>query len=581
MSQESLWENLAREKLEDVLEPEMVRQYRLRRGEQCVYMPRFGTERYLCSCGTINPLGKKCYICGLEPEPLTREVVEELSREAEERLAREREQQEKEEARRRERLEAEKRAKRKKRILLIAGCVLGVLVLLAVSAVLFWAATRVWIPAGHYEDGLEALEAGDLQSAHRSFMLAGDYEDAEAYLERFFTPVTYVRATEKGEVSESFYTYGEKGELLTTRMVTKEVDDLGNIVEESTVSQWVNSYDEAGRELVYEDLYGKAVYTYNERGDVTSINNYRTDGAHDKTRVFVYIYDEQGRIGQRLEICSELISVNYSYEQTDRYTYDHNGNVLTQYTETNYPASAEANYVSEVVNTYDEQGRLIKKEESVVTPNDPMGDCGNVDEWSYDEAGRVVRHYRSCVYPGDPIRDSRILVTTTYDRWGNVTEEITTSAFPGDAQREMVQSSVFVYDGEGKLVEETRSQSFSDAMRQEQSGYTNTAEYIYDLFGRLTEARAVYSYAKPEDCYVQTAVYKYRGDGSRESCTITTKWRTGDEPPHTQTYLYDQNGLEVSYRMVEDENETLTEYTHTYFYFPEGHDNTSVIYPVY
>ena len=93
-----------------------MKQYRIRRGAHCVYMPRFGQEKYLCPCGTINPLDKRCYVCGLEPEPLSREVMESLSRDAALRMEQEqlqRQQQEEKRLAREEALRQKRRAHRR------------------------------------------------------------------------------------------------------------------------------------------------------------------------------------------------------------------------------------------------------------------------------------------------------------------------------------------------------------------------------------------------------------------------------------------------------------------------------------
>lgn len=576
MSQDQLWESLAREKLEDVLEPEMVKQYRLRRGEQCVYMPRFGTERYLCSCGTVNPIGKKCYICGMEPEPLTRAVIEELRQEAEERLEKERLQREKEEAERAARQEAERRVRQRKKLLMLVAASVAVVLLLALGAVLFWFSTRVWIPAGHYQDGLEALEAGDLRSAHRSFVLAGTYEDARDYVARFYTPMVTVKRTWDYQVSETVYTYDGAGRLLGSTASVKEVLDDGEIIQEEPVV-WEMAYDDAGRVLKRESFYGREEYTYNERGDVTSQESYRTDGVHDTTRIFTYDYDDAGRLLRRAEICSELISVNYSYEQIDTYTYDEAGRVLVKSITTNYPASVEANYVSEQVHTYDEAGRLIRREENSVAPNDVTGDCGVVEEWIYNDRGDEVRYSKTTVFPGESLRDCRQTVTKAFDEEGRLVEEVTQITFPNDPSRDMVSKTAYTYDKEGRCAYEFYSQQHSDAQRQLQSGYTHTVEYIYDLLGRVGESRVVWDYADGVESYVQTEEYAYNWDGSMKSCELVIKWRDPDRDVQKQSYLYNENGLVKQEYLSEDDS--VTEYTYDWFYFPEGYNEDTFITP--
>ena len=79
-----IWETegLPKQPLEEVLEPEMVKQYRIRRGQQCAFMPVFAEDKWLCSCGAENAAGENCHACGLSPEPLTRQVLEQLRQDA-------------------------------------------------------------------------------------------------------------------------------------------------------------------------------------------------------------------------------------------------------------------------------------------------------------------------------------------------------------------------------------------------------------------------------------------------------------------------------------------------------------------
>ena len=48
---------LPRHTLEEAVGPELAKQYRLRRGEDCVFMPVRSGHHYLCSCGQVNPEG--------------------------------------------------------------------------------------------------------------------------------------------------------------------------------------------------------------------------------------------------------------------------------------------------------------------------------------------------------------------------------------------------------------------------------------------------------------------------------------------------------------------------------------------
>ena len=93
------------------------------------------------------------------------------------------------------------------------------------------------------------------------------------------------------------------------------------------------------RPLVQEGYFGREVYSYNEQGDVIGLDVFRTDGIHNTTKSFVYRYDDAGRIVSETEICSELISVNYSYERNETITYDDAGRAVLRESSLNYPAN--------------------------------------------------------------------------------------------------------------------------------------------------------------------------------------------------------------------------------------------------
>ena len=141
----------------------------------------------------------------------------------------------------------------------------------------------------------------------------------------------------------------------------------------------------------------------------------------------------------------------------------------------------------------------------------------------------------------------------------------------------MVSKTAYTYDKEGRCAYEFYSQQHSDAQRQLQSGYTHTVEYIYDLLGRVGESRVVWDYADGVESYVQTEEYAYNWDGSMKSCELVIKWRDPDRDVQKQSYLYNENGLVKQEYLSEDDS--VTEYTYDWFYFPEGYNEDTFITP--
>ena len=553
--------------LEDVLEPEMVKQYRIRRGAHCVYMPRFGEEKYLCPCGSINPLGKNCYVCGLEPEPLTREVMEQLGREAQARIAeeeRQRAQQEEKRLVREEVLRKKRRAELLKRIAVWVG---GAVAVLALGFALFWMSTREWIPGAHYAAAMEALEKKDWQRAHREFTLANSYGDSKEQLARFSTPKLTTESRTVDSATRESFTYDAFGNRLVQDYANYAIHEDGSeeVLEAHT---WTNIYERADRPLQLEDFYGKTVYSYNDNGDVREISYYRADGVQDSYRFFIHEYDELGRVVLMSEICSELISVNYSYEYQENFVYGANGEVLTKEAHANYPASAEGNYHSLLTYTYDDRGRLIATREDVTQTQDQSGDCVKLEQWQYDGEKLLQNNYR-VEHGTDPRLNTQQTVTYTYDASGRLLKKESVNVFPGDPVRNWTETYEASYDREGRLVWEQSRSVPADAERFALSAYTKTADYTYDLLGRLCEEKWVYDYPETSsmESYATRKVFSYGASAVPDSSEFfqkTPKDRTWKKLAEIE---YNENGLEETYTSgFETGRITVRTSTYTYFY---------------
>lgn len=553
--------------LEDVLEPEMVKQYRIRRGAHCVYMPRFGQEKYLCPCGSINPLGENCYVCGLEPEPLTREVMEQLGREAQARIAEEERQRAQQEEKRLAREEALRKKRKAELLKRLAAWVGGAVAVLALSFALFWMATREWIPGAHYDAALEALEKKDWQRAHREFTLANGYGDSKEQLARFSTPKLTTESRTVDSASRESFTYDAFGNRLVQDYANYAIHEDGSeeVLEEHT---WTSIYERADRPLRLEDFYGKTLFTYNDHGDVVDREDYRSDGVQETYHYYIYKYDDLDRVVQKTEICSELISVNYSYEYWEAFTYGEQGEVLTKESHANYPASSEGNYHSVIDYTYDDRGRVIATREVVSQTLDQNGDCVKLERWYYD-GENLMRYTQLKEY----VVESRLNVeqteTYTYDAAGCLLKKVNRNVFPGDPVRDWTETYEAVYDREGRLTWEQTSLVPADEERFALSAYTRTAEYAYDILGRLTEEKWVYDYPETSsmESYATRELYSYRMDGTLESGELYQKTPEDRAWKKQAEIQYNENGLEETYTSgFETGRITVRTDTYTYFY---------------
>lgn len=119
------WESLTPPApLEEVLEDaELVKQYRLKYGQDCKYQTRRERDLWLCACGAVNREGERlCHRCGKDPAILSGADLPALKEERDQRLA--------EESKRaaEAKAAAEVQAKKVKKIAMIAAPILVVLI---------------------------------------------------------------------------------------------------------------------------------------------------------------------------------------------------------------------------------------------------------------------------------------------------------------------------------------------------------------------------------------------------------------------------------------------------------------------
>ena len=572
-----IWETegLPKQPLEEVLEPEMVKQYRIRRGQQCAFMPVFAEDKWLCSCGAENAADEACHACGLTPEPLTRAVLEQLRQDAAVRLEEEEKtRDQREEAERRAALLAKRRRLRKK-VLLSVACVVGVFALILGG----WAFVRYGLPEVRYRRALTALERQELAEAHRLFGLAKGHRDADDYLARFYTPVLTYRGntsySDEARMGDLFpakvqtggeYTYDSFGRLLTTREQVLQSD-----WQEAELTVYTNSYDEAGNCLVQENSFGKLVREYDDHGSVRQEEHYTAEGTHDYTKVFVIAYDDRGRTVGSTEICSDHVLVNYSYEQHLTFTYDDRGNLVEQTNETNFPATSESNYEVTIRWTYNDRNDPLSMESNMICPDDPVDNCREETIWEYDREGRLLRQDALKEYPNNPLATYRTVRTCTYDERGNILTDTTVGTYPNDPDRNYEESKTCTYDAKGRLTRECSSLHYAGQERDLFAGFSSEETYTYDNLGRCKEKVLVKEYTNTDLSYTESYAYTYGLDGSlrKETGAYTYLGEDGGENYTTITH-YNENGLPQKVEMTSDTFTNTLEYTFGYYYYPEG-----------
>lgn len=554
---------LPRHTLEEALGAEMAKQARLRWGDQCRYMPVSDGKQYLCSCGCVNALDAPCVHCGQTPALMDRAVLEELRQEARLRLEEEAKEAARQEALRLQALRRQKLRKIRNACLWAAGGVAA----LAVAAAAFWGITRVAIPASHYQKALAALEKGDYRLSHREFTLAGDYEDAEAYLARFATPLLSSKVYIGNSLSQVTYSYDDFGRRLKSveQMYAKDAD--GNWLETGAPVEYVQRYDEQGNQLVHANWNGHSVYVYNERNDVVQKDVYLRDGQHDSTHYFDYTYDESGRVVKKTEICSELLSVNNSCEYTDYFTYNAQGLVEEKITEANFPAQMENSYRSVEKWHYNEKGDPVEMLDETVGTVYESSDSTGRKTWVYDEKGNLLKSTDVISFPHDSGMDRCITATAVYDSRGRQLRYTTELSFPNNPKRNSLDEDAWEYDWEGKLVKEVFRYTYADENMQRYGGYTQTVTHTYDLLGRQTEYESVW--VGPVESNRQKKTYEYGPDGMVKRMVETQR---DDRDSSTVTYHYNENGLVAreEYSPSDPDNWSALEYTYAYFYYPEG-----------
>ncbi len=241
-------------------------------------------------------------------------------------------------------------------------------------------------------------------------------------------------------------------------------------------------------------------FSYNDKGLPIKLVNTVIRKNTSETTVYIYTYDENGNMLSEVKTAPDGKTYNYHY------TYDNNGNLI----EMNY--SNSSNQTSKDVYTYDDNGVLLQY------VNTNLG-------------GRTT----TCVY--------------TYDSNGNLIKDVQTSKGSQPDSEVIMEIYEYVYDAHGNLVKE-----ILPAIDGAPADYGNV--YTYDSKGNLTKIVKVASDGKTE-------MYEYTYDDN--SNMVKKEYTNRNNSKDVNEYTYDSEGRvikEVSYSSENEDRKTVYDYTY-------------------
>jgi YD repeat-containing protein len=250
------------------------------------------------------------------------------------------------------------------------------------------------------------------------------------------------------------------------------------------VMEVANSYDENGRMIksVISDSVGlyntETTVTYDADGRLLSQESVGTVGGR-----YDFAYDADGRT-----ISQTFTSADGGTSYGTKYTYDENGNVLTEERESVSARSPDSSDSFLITNTYDENGNLTK---TVAEGGDPY-----TIEYTYDADGNAL----SETYAG---KDYSYEAEYTYDADGNMLSEIYTWS-------DYSSKTEYTYDADGNLL------SVSTEAHDADGDHSYHDEYAYNADGDLIswngdDGKSEYTYSAPG---IISSCVSYDADGA-------------------------------------------------------------------
>ena len=227
---DAVWTSLQEpQPLEEALsDDELVKQYKLRFGEDCKFLPVRRGDLWRCACGAVNRADEPvCHACGKVIDTLFAVDMKALTAEKDARLAREKAEREAEEkaaaeaaakAAEARRIKAEAAKKTGKKVLKIA--IPALIAVIAAALVV----TKIIIPNGEYNKAVALMEAGEYEEAIAAFEAMNGYKDSETQI----SEVHYREANalmEDGNYVEAAKAYQALGDYKDSAKKASEAED--------------------------------------------------------------------------------------------------------------------------------------------------------------------------------------------------------------------------------------------------------------------------------------------------------------------------------------------------------------------
>lgn len=505
------WESLTPPApLEEVLEDaELVKQYRLKYGQDCKYQTKRERDLWLCACGAVNREGERlCHCCGKDPAILSGADLPALKEERDQRLA--------EESKRaaEAKAAAEVQAKRMKKIALIAAPILLVVI---IAGVLFSDYTK---KNDAYSAAAALLEEREFDDAMDAFAELGGFKDSKEMAEQ---GVAYEKALYLIQCAEEEDKAGLKVSSKIKGEVKTEEDEDGNKPNSAAPAQEGTTAGSESRPSSAES--STAVKCYRKaKAILEKLNGYK-DSAQKIQEVDAAIdaaileADYQDAIAL-LEDQDDHPAAREAFEALGDYK-----DSKAYFEGFRWLRVALIEEEDEIPILYDEKGERRPEENEVRT----------VTEFSADKRTETIKAADT----------GEVLCVQEYDQYGNITRrQITGSS----------EVSTFAYelDENGRLVQCTETCTHYYGSDNSSISYITNNAYEYNSKGQISKLTETKTYnfdlskgKSPTHVYVYTYQYDDRGNVSSFTVDATNYRHSSYSETRTThsvtdyTYVYD------------------------------------------
>ena len=505
------WESLTPPApLEEVLEDaELVKQYRLKYGQDCKYQTKRERDLWLCACGAVNREGERlCHCCGKDPAILSGADLPALKEERDQRLA--------EESKRaaEAKAAAEVQAKRMKKIALIAAPILLVVI---IAGVLFSDYTK---KNDAYSAAAALLEEREFDDAMDAFAELGGFKDSKEMAEQ---GVAYEKALYLIQCAEEEDKAGLKVSSKIKGEVKTEEDEDGNKPNSAAPAQEGTTAGSESRPSSAES--STAVKCYRKaKAILEKLNGYK-DSAQKIQEVDAAIdaaileADYQDAIAL-LEDQDDHPAAREAFEALGDYK-----DSKAYFEGFRWLRVALIEEEDEIPILYDEKGERRPEENEVRT----------VTEFSADKRTETIKAADT----------GEVLCVQEYDQYGNITRrQITGSS----------EVSTFAYelDENGRPVQRTETCTHYYGSDNSSISYITNNAYEYNSKGQVSKLTETKTYnfdlskgKSPTHVYVYTYQYDDRGNVSSFTVDATNYRHSSYSETRTThsvtdyTYVYD------------------------------------------